>query len=426
MISKQGSGQDPRTDADLVTAYRDGDETAAAELYRRHYLRLVRGLVAKVPSYEVAEDCVGTAFLKVFEIIRRGKGPTTNVFGYLWSTVTTESANFYRANRPLVTFDEYEEPADPHSSGVEVQSRIDAPSVHFALRALPDHWRQLITLRYVENKMPVEMAEILDAEVPALRKMLHRAKNGLRDAYLKQLVVNRSVGSCRQYSDDLTNYATQRLKAKRVAALEAHLATCSDCQRNYDEVQYQWHRMTPQALGLTLILGGIGGGSALTLGGVGEAHAAAAKTGLMASKLLPVSGAFQVLGTAGTVTLASVAVVSLALGTWIASSAVSSADRADPEPTTISADSGSDTPPSQTISTTDGDCDLTVTVHDGALRAEARVNSGECWLSYQHVGSAPRPEVAVDTGWIIVTRVHGTHKFDFRSEEDSTSYTVTL
>lgn len=426
MADGQESRQDDRADVDLVSAFREGDDGAAAELYRRHYLRLVRGVATRLPSFEIAEDCVGTAFLRVLEIIRRGKGPTSNVYGYLRTAVVKESANFYLASAPLVTLEDLDDVDDPLAPTVEDQADVDVPCVQSALETLPEHWRQLVKLRYVENKKPAEIAKLLDTDVSALRKMLYRAKNGLRDAYMKQFVVNRSVGSCLPYSSDLAEYANGQLKASRVANLEAHLAGCTDCRHNLAEVQHQWARLSPEALGLALLLGGFGGGSILAFGGASEATAVALKTAAATPKLFAAGGLVQTLGTAGSIAIAAVTMATIAIGTWAAVSTITSGERADPEPTTVSQQPGSDGAKDTTISTKDGDCELVVSVNDGELQAKATVHEGDCWLTYQRVGAPPRAEAKVKTGWLVVTRVPGEYKFNFRSDTDSTSYAVTL
>lgn len=422
MIEHHDGRKDTREDVDLVAAFRDGDETAAAELYRRYYLRLVRGIAPKLPSFETAEDCVGTSFVKVLEIIKRGLGPTTNVYGYLRSTVVSESANFYRINGPLIDHDDLDDRGDPGLLAIDFQTEIDEPSVQSALQSLPEHWRQLVTLRYVENRMPAEMAELLNAEVSALSRMLFRAKNGLLDAYLKQFVISRSIGSCVSYSSDLADYAAGRLKTSRTEALQLHLEGCADCQQNLAEVRHQRQRVSPAALGLVLLLGGIGAGTALTFGGTTKAAAATSIT----PKLLSAGSVFQVLGAVGSATLVTLTLASLAVGGWLTTTGGSSTEYRDPATATEKTHSQIESPQQTTVSTTDGDCDLTVSVKNGQLIAEATVHRGDCWFTYQRFGGETRPEVKVTTGWQFVTGLAGTYDFDFRSNEDSTSYTVTL
>lgn len=433
---------DIRADIDLVAAFRSGEDAAAAELYRRYYMKLVFGVATKLPSLQIAEDCVGNAFLKVLEIIRRGKGPTVNFYGYLRTAVVKESANFYLNGSQLAPLDEIEDRDIPQVPTAEENLQLDEPSVYSALETLPDDWRKLLILRYVENKKPAEIAEALHTTSPVVRQRLFRAKNGLRDAYLKQLTVSRSFGDCAAYSQDLVDYATGRHDAAGENRFPSHLANCSDCQQNCEEVKHQWRRVRPETLGLSLILVGIGVGS---LGIFNHPEAANAvnhsmqntaspgsetllstPTAVIAPKVITAGGIFQVLGIAGTVILSAFALANFIAGGEIVTSnnsptvsqhlSTDSAPQSEQEPKS----------PKKTIITDDQDCELTVSVQNGTLRAEVVAHTRKCWFTYQRTHGSPRREVLVKTSWLVVTRVSDTHDFKLRSESDSKSYTVRL
>ncbi|QIM19505.1 sigma-70 family RNA polymerase sigma factor [Leucobacter coleopterorum] len=225
--------RDGRGDTELTDAYRNGDETAAAELYRRYYLKLLHGVATKLPSKEIAEDCVGEAFLNVLEIIRRGSGPTSNFYGYLRSAVVRESAKYFRDREIGPTLDEATEEGARQLAVDDDVSHIEESLLQPALRSLPKKWRDIVTLRYVENLKPAQIATMLDTEAPALHKMLYRAKNGLRDEYLKQIALSRSSTRCREFSNDLAALATSGENRCRVVDLKCTCWPAPSARRHW-------------------------------------------------------------------------------------------------------------------------------------------------------------------------------------------------
>ena len=75
-------------DSVLLGLVRDGDPDAYAELWRRH-LPAAYAVAHRHRGRTSAEDIVGEASVRVYDLIRAGKGPTTNFRSYFLSTVKT-------------------------------------------------------------------------------------------------------------------------------------------------------------------------------------------------------------------------------------------------------------------------------------------------------------------------------------------------
>lgn len=62
----------PKTDAQLVSAYINGNESALAELIDRHKQRIYSFIYSKVFDRDVAEDIFQDTFIKVIRTLKRG------------------------------------------------------------------------------------------------------------------------------------------------------------------------------------------------------------------------------------------------------------------------------------------------------------------------------------------------------------------
>ncbi|QIM19504.1 hypothetical protein G7066_14650 [Leucobacter coleopterorum] len=206
--------------------------------------------------------------------------------------------------------------------------------------------------------------------------------------------------------------------------------------------------MSPEALGVGLIVGGLVAGSTLALGGgsskasaltessatkaatttAGETAARSStvlKTLASTGKIASVGGVFQTLGSAGTITIGALLVASLVgAGLVYASSVSQTGQMADGSTVVQPETQGKIT--TQTVRTDDGDCELNMTIDNGTLIVDAAVHSGKCWFTYNRVGDEPRGEQRVSTGWMIVTRVSGDYDFVLRSTKGEKRGTITL
>ncbi len=63
------------------------------------------------------------------------------------------------------------------------EQRLDAVAAHATLAGLPDHYRQVLTLRYLDDLPVPEVAGLLGVSVHAAEGLLVRARGAFRKAY---------------------------------------------------------------------------------------------------------------------------------------------------------------------------------------------------------------------------------------------------
>lgn len=167
------------SDAELIDAWRRGDEAAAAELVRRHARAVARFLGAAGARDDV-EDLVQETFYRAFRKIdgfRGGASFRTWVMA-IGSNALKDLRRRYR-RRPVVALEDREvaDSADPHAEAVtkELAGRLQAE-----IAELPRMQRDVFLLRAQQGLEYEEIATTLGTTVGAARVHYHHAVHRLK------------------------------------------------------------------------------------------------------------------------------------------------------------------------------------------------------------------------------------------------------
>jgi RNA polymerase sigma factor (sigma-70 family) len=198
---KSRSARTDAKDQQLVTRFREGDDAAAAELYKRHHAMAVR-LARHTSPVPDAEEIAHEAFTKVLEAIRRGAGPTDSFSLYLRTAVRTTSAQHFRDQSKYRTTDDIERVITEHVPDHAETIEHFNEDVAEAFAALPTRWQEVLHLRIVEGRSNRESAKTLGIKATSEAMLYSRARRGLR----KSLAHVRTMHA-----------ATERVGRKRVA-----------------------------------------------------------------------------------------------------------------------------------------------------------------------------------------------------------------
>ncbi|MFD3718881.1 RNA polymerase sigma factor [Streptomyces sp. NPDC058674] len=243
--SPSGAGALPPSDAELTRLLRRGygaggaDQAVCALLYRRHRQAVLAYARTCCRTPQDAEDLVSEAFLRTFQAVRAGAGPRGPWRGYLMSVVRHTAMQWQDgAVRTLLTpdFDTWWQPGpvggDPQQQWVAGEDRR---LVARSFAALPERWRAVLWHTLVEGAPPHQVAELLGITPSAVTSLAFRAREGLREAYLRAHVDAAAGGPCRHYSGML-GAAVRRGGTHRPRDLTRHLAHCRSCARSYAEL----------------------------------------------------------------------------------------------------------------------------------------------------------------------------------------------
>ena len=236
---------DERDDATLIAAVRDGDTDAYGVLFERH-VDAARRLARRLARDGDADDLVAEAFAKVLPVLVRGDGPDVAFRPYLLTAVRRLDVDRHRSlARTLPTDDEtvldaaLPFAASPNDLAV---AGFESDAAARAYASLPERWQLVLWHTEVEGQRPADVAPLLGLTPNAVSQLAHRAREGLRQAFVSMHVHDtgepRSV--CQVTRANLGPYIRAGLSSREAARVSAHLECCRPCT-----AISSWSRWTP-------------------------------------------------------------------------------------------------------------------------------------------------------------------------------------
>jgi RNA polymerase sigma factor (sigma-70 family) len=171
-----------RSDTELLTAIRAGDDTAWAELVRRYAGRIWATARAQSLSPELASDVVQTVWLVLLDQISMIRNDESIRF-WLTTVARHEAIRVSKSQRRLGSDAALPYLADPTSSaGHDLLERTEqAESVRQAMRQISERCRELLHLLFSEAELSYrEIADMLDRPIGSLGAQRARCLDELR------------------------------------------------------------------------------------------------------------------------------------------------------------------------------------------------------------------------------------------------------
>ena len=224
-------------DAELLERVRAGDRGAYGVLFERHEAA-ARALARQLShSATESDDLVADAFARVLQALDRGAGPTEAFRPYLLTTVRRQWWRRARITSTEEGSDDPEHDGHPDIAVDAVPDRTDEALAAEAFSSLPERWQVVLWHTEVEGASPPDIAKLLDISPNAAAALAHRAREGLRQAFLQAHLQHTPKGPCRIVAERLGAYARDGLGKRDKAKVEAHLATCEQCAELESEVR---------------------------------------------------------------------------------------------------------------------------------------------------------------------------------------------
>lgn len=178
-------------DARLMLAFRGGDESALAELYRRWSGPLARFLERMVAEPALAEELMQETFVRVHGA-RARYTPDARFSTWLYRIARNLALNELdrlRHRAPHLRADDAPDEVDgppaltlvAGGAGVDelVEARRERDRLEVALAALPERQRVALWLAAVEGRPYAEIAEVMDTTPQSVKALVHRARSRL-------------------------------------------------------------------------------------------------------------------------------------------------------------------------------------------------------------------------------------------------------
>lgn len=220
------------TDELLLSDVREGKLDSFGVLYER-YVSMARAIAYKHTSNNtLSEDIVSEAFVRVLQALKSGKGPRTFMGGYLATTIAHLAAeNGLIAQKEVPSEEEHLESMG--SLDETVLKLHESDELISAFTGLPERWQTVLWMTEVEDKKPREVAQIMNLSSNAVSALAARARESLREGFLRAHQNAPKTDECAQYSPHLSSMVRGSLTKKRSEALRLHLSVCSYCTSEY-------------------------------------------------------------------------------------------------------------------------------------------------------------------------------------------------
>lgn len=207
------------SDRALVARVKAGDATAFGTLHRRYYQKLYRFAYLRTGSREDAADIVSEAFCRALQRVANYEFRRSDSL-YPWlhqiaSNLIIDQARARPAGRTLSLDAQLAEDlesflnclVDERPSAHEV---LEAKEIHAlvrdAIETLPADQAKAVHFRFVADLSIRDIAREMDRSEGAIKSLLHRALQGLRDRLREEATTSRGPGVAHHHQERSTSH----------------------------------------------------------------------------------------------------------------------------------------------------------------------------------------------------------------------------
>ena len=218
------------SDAELIMAVRRGDTKAYGELYERHLGAANRAAAYLVTTTAEREDLVAEAFTRVLQVLLTGRGPVHDFRPYLLVTMRHAAINAARRSPATALYADLPDAYVRGATDDPVDARLTGDEAASAFAGLPERWRQVLWHTEVEGASPASIAPMLGMTPNGVAALAYRAREGLRQAYLRMHLPPVDQRDCRAATDKLAGWVRQSISEPQQRKINAHLRQCPRCR----------------------------------------------------------------------------------------------------------------------------------------------------------------------------------------------------
>ena len=176
-------------DSDLVAALKAGDHRAVLEgLMERYRQKVMHLAVSILRDPALAEDLSQTVFVKAWQALPKFDG-RASLSTWLYTITRNTCLTAVERERRIVPLEDFAEVADDDGdpmlfctahAGVESAGQAAAEyDVSKLLEQLPEPYRRVVVLFYLEDRSCEEVGELLSMPTGTVKALLHRGRKRL-------------------------------------------------------------------------------------------------------------------------------------------------------------------------------------------------------------------------------------------------------
>ena len=272
------------SDATLIAAVRMGDSKAYGLLYERHLPAANRAASYLAGTAAEREDLVAEAFTRVLQVLRTGRGPSHDFRPYLLVTMRHAAINAARRSPSTALFADLPDAYLRDALDDPVDARLTGNDAANAFAELPERWRKVLWHTEIVGSSPAAIAPMMGMTPNGVAALAYRAREGLRQAYLRMHLPAVDRRDCREATDKLAGWVRRNVSEPQHRKISAHLSRCSRCRElaaGLREVNGDLQAVSPLMSWLSVLKGALSATSVKL--GAAAAIAAVTAVGIVAS-----------------------------------------------------------------------------------------------------------------------------------------------
>ncbi len=176
---------------ELVLNAQNGDAEAFGDLYVTYLDTIYRYIYYRVQNHQDAEDLTEVVFLKAWQKIPDYVIGKTPFSAWIYRIAHNTVIDHYRTSKETISLSE-QSPFNDGKMSLEdhILSQEEKQSLSKALSRLSPLHQHVLVLRFISGLKPIEVAEVLDRNVGAVRVLQHRALKALHTLLMAEEVTN--------------------------------------------------------------------------------------------------------------------------------------------------------------------------------------------------------------------------------------------
>ncbi|MDH6214972.1 sigma-70 family RNA polymerase sigma factor [Streptomyces pseudovenezuelae] len=256
----------------------DGSTAAYARVYAEQQPRLVAYARSLTRNSWTADDIVAEAHFRVWRRLSAGH-EIDNVPAYLMTTVRRLATAAGGAGRETPQDPQADERAEAGAHGHDPAERVSSVDLLTrVLGELPERWVKALWLAEAEGQPLAAIGPQLGTREGATAVLLHRAREGMRQAFLRTQTGAPDDPACQVHWARMPAYVRGNATARQSERLLGHVDACDDCRERL-ALLMQTNSKLPALVGPALLVFVVGGAGRWLLSGAAGAAGAASAAG---------------------------------------------------------------------------------------------------------------------------------------------------
>jgi RNA polymerase sigma-70 factor (ECF subfamily) len=166
----------------LLEQVKRGNARAFAHLCETYREKIYSFIYFRISNREIVEELTNEVFTKILDYLAKG-GKIKNFRPFLYQTTRNLIIDFYRGkDKQEISLEEFQEEdfKEEKDLAEQIDTKIDLKRIEGALRQIPDRYREVLVLRFIDGLSFKEIAEITNQNQVNVRQLASRGLKLLR------------------------------------------------------------------------------------------------------------------------------------------------------------------------------------------------------------------------------------------------------